>query len=377
VISMAQRELSLFLNPVVLKPAAEHGSEITRRLAMNKVGRMIAAAMQDKSIRLYDVRNCEEMQRLQDNFLCTSIAFSPKGDIIASGGVDRVIKLWDIKSGSLLGTLEGHTYPVLSLAFSPDGDRLVSSSGDTTLIVWDLEKQQSLHQMKGHKLYVVSADWSPVEDLIISGGIDAMIGVWNPSSGECLALLEEHRTAVQTVRFTPDGQNFASGSSDMTINLWNTEGGLPTAFKTLKGHTAEVRALSYSHDGKYIVSGSGQKEIFVWSTDDYEIKGEGITTGEIDGAEFLPDQLAFVSADGSGTIIRWEIQELSAMLEPFEKFLEEIQNDPELTRKAEHIQKFEYIQTQYSDATLRDKRVFYIMWQCKKALGLLKGKVVR
>ena len=374
---MAQRELSLFLNPVVLKHAAEHGSEITRRLAMNKAGRMIAAAMQDKSIRLYDVRNCEEMQRLEDNFLCTSLAFSPRGDIIASGGVDRVIKLWDIRTGDQLATFEGHTYPVLSLSFSPDGDRLVSSSGDTTLIVWDIEKENKIHQMKGHKLYVVSADWSPVEDLVVSGGIDAYIGLWDPVSGEKIDLLEEHRTAVQTVRFAPDGQTFASGSSDMTINIWNVKDRSASVVNTLKGHTGEVRALSFSFDGKYLVSGSGQKELFVWTTDDYTIQGEGRTTGEVDGAEFLPKDLAFVSADGSGTIIRWEIEELTKMLEPFETLLKEIESDPQLVRKDEHIRKFEEIQSQYSEATLNDKRIFYIMWQCKRALGLLKGKVVK
>jgi WD40 repeat protein len=188
-------------------------------------------------------------------------------------------------------------------------------------------------------------------------------------------MLEEHRTAVQCVRFSPDGKKLASGSSDLTINVWDVKDQSATVEKTLQGHSAEIRAVSFSHDGKYLVSGSGQKELFVWSTDDYSIQGEGTTTGEVDGAEFLPDQLAFVTADGSGTIIRWEIEELEEMLEPFNNLLKEIESDPELTRKDEHIRKFEEIQSQHSEATLKDKRVFYIMWQCKRALGLLKGTV--
>ena len=127
---MSQDDLSLFLKPTSLRPVAEHGSEITRRFAINKVGRMIAAGLQDKSIRLFDVRDCQEMQQIHDEFLCTSLAFSPRGDIIASGSVGRIVKLWDIRTGDHLTTLEGHTYPVLSLSFSPDGDKLVSGSGE-------------------------------------------------------------------------------------------------------------------------------------------------------------------------------------------------------------------------------------------------------
>ena len=149
---MESQESSIFLKPVILKNQAEHGSEITRRFAMNRVGRMYAAALQDRSIRLYLADSGEEMQRMQDDFLCTSLAFSPKGDIIASGSVEHVVKLWDIRSGECLAKLEGHEYPVLALAFSPDGDKLVSGSGDTTLMVWDIENRnkESLHHLKGH-----------------------------------------------------------------------------------------------------------------------------------------------------------------------------------------------------------------------------------
>ncbi|MBE0526219.1 MAG: hypothetical protein IH631_04710, partial [Candidatus Thorarchaeota archaeon] len=132
---MENQEQNIFLKPTILKPPAEHGGDITRRFAMNHVGRMFAAALQDRSIRLYAAEKADVMQFMQDEFLSTSLAFSPKGDILASGTVDRVVKLWDIRTGECIGILEGHTYPVLSLSFSPDGDQLVSGSGDTTLII--------------------------------------------------------------------------------------------------------------------------------------------------------------------------------------------------------------------------------------------------
>src|SRR5262249_41920230 len=63
--------------------------------------------------------------------------FHPDGSRIASGGRDRLVRLWDAATGEELVRLPGHTNYVYSLAFSPDGKTLVSSSGDTTLRLWD------------------------------------------------------------------------------------------------------------------------------------------------------------------------------------------------------------------------------------------------
>lgn len=370
---MENDEQDIFLKPTILKPQAEHGSEITRRFAMNRVGRMFAAALQDRSIRLYAADDCTEMQRMQDDFLSTSLAFSPRGDIVASGTVERMVKLWDIRSGECIAALEGHTYPVLSLSFSPDGSRLVSGSGDTSLIIWDIENRSLVCQMKGHGFYVVTVDWDPQGSRIVSGSVDANICEWDAETGEMIARHDDHRAAVREVRFNPDGSRLVSGSSDLTMLLWDASFKPMKITKTLQRHESEVRALGFSSDGRYLASGAGDRTIYLWDVATQTVRGEASTMGEIDGIEWYPSRSSFLTADGTGAIIRWEVADMNAMLEPFQSLLKEIEtvNDP--SHRTEFIKKFEDLTAQYDEETLQTKRMFYVVWQCKRALGLLKG----
>ncbi|CAI4211665.1 unnamed protein product [Parascedosporium putredinis] len=282
-----------------------HGGSVTS-VAFSPDGTRIISGSNDKSIRIWDAKSGQQMQKLEGHGRSvTSVAFSPDGTRIISGSDDETIRIWDTKSGQQMQKLEGYGGSVTSVAFSPDGTRIISGSDDKMIRIWDAKSGQQMQKLQGHDWRVRSVAFSPDGTRIISGSGDETIRIWDAKSGQQMQKLEGHGRSVTSVAFSPNGTRIISGSGDETIRIWDAKSG--QQMQKLEGHSDWVGSVAFSPDGTRIISGSADETIRIWDAKSgqqmQKLEGHG---GEVTSVAFSPDGTRIISSSAEETIRIWD-----------------------------------------------------------------------
>jgi Planctomycete cytochrome C/WD domain, G-beta repeat len=151
------------------------------------------------------------------------MTFSPDGSLLATTGYDRLIKLWDVRTGKELRTLKDHSDSVYGLAFSPDGKLLASGAADRAVKVWDVASGKRLYTLGEPTDWVYAVAWSPDGRHLAAGGVDRSIRVWevSASGGRIVQSAFAHEGAITRLVYSTDGKTLYSLSEDRTAKAWD------------------------------------------------------------------------------------------------------------------------------------------------------------
>src|SRR5919199_1558841 len=248
-----------------------------------------------------------------------AIAITPDGQVMVSGGNDRIITLRNLETGRILRTLTKHTDSIYALGLSNDGQILASGGRDKTLHVWNLQAVSNYNSISptgrsigdgltysftGHSDSINCIAISPNGKILLSGSEDSTIHLWNLETGKFLACLEEHEAGVKAIALTPDGKMLVSGSQDKTIKLWDLDTG--ELKSTLVGHWGEVNRIVVSPDGQTLISCSRDETIQLWHLS----TGKHLHTlsghqGAVATVAISPDGHPLISSSWDHTILVW------------------------------------------------------------------------
>jgi WD40 repeat protein len=169
-----------------------------------------------------------------------------------SASDDSTLKVWDLATGAVLRTLEGHAGSVNAASVTPDGRRAVSASEDNTLKVWDLTTEAVMHTLKGHADPVNGVSVTPDGLRAMSASDDNTLKIWDLTTRAVLLTLEGHADSINAVAMTPDGQRAVSASDDNTVRVWDLATGAVVATFVADG---SAYACAVAPDGATDVAG--------------------------------------------------------------------------------------------------------------------------
>jgi Prp8 binding protein len=210
-----------------VKKWAEHQSFVNACCPARRGTPLFVSGSDDGTAKLWDQRRKRSIHTLQEKYQVTSVCFSDQTDLVFTGGIDNVIRAWDMRKYELLYTMEGHTNTVTGMSLSHDGSHLLTNAMDNTLRIFDVRpyapKERCTKVLAGHhhgiEKNLLKCAWSADDQKVTGGSEDGLVNIWDVKTGGLLYKLPGHNGSVNEATFHPKEKIIASASTDKKIFL--------------------------------------------------------------------------------------------------------------------------------------------------------------
>ena len=274
--------------PIVLNhPAFDERRKIKNSVLcviFTRDGALLATGGNEGVVRIWDVSKGEERRALKvEDRGVDALALDPRGAFLVAGGSSGGIKIWDTRTWKEIRTLGPTSGAVRGLSISPDGKLLASASPKSLkgkedkefgIILWDLATGKKLRTLplESPSFGTTGLCFTPDGKRLVSGQ-DRTIRVWNPGTGKetKTAKLQGVVHTLGSFAFRGDGRRMVTGIFEPKLRIWDTESWKQVrewnAHEQGKHHRNEeggVVCVGYSPDGKYVLSGGMDGHASVW-----------------------------------------------------------------------------------------------------------------
>jgi WD40 repeat protein len=223
------------------------------------------------TVRIWNAASFEEEQSFAGlgGASVSAATLSDDGKLLAIGGRDGTVQLWNVGDSKPSETFGGFRSWVNTVSFAPNGKTLTAGSRTGRIKIFDVKDGTERATLEAHGgKQVLALAINPSSDTLASGGFDSTVQLWDLATGKEQAKLSGHKGVVTAVAWSADGRRLASGERHGHIKLWDTNAA-NRLITTLAGHFDKrlgfsVTALAFSPDGHRLASGGYDKSVKLW-----------------------------------------------------------------------------------------------------------------
>ena len=243
----------------------------------NPAGNKLLISDRSRGLYLFSTESGEQIQAYQGDSLITALAFSPEGNLIASGSQAGVVSLLDADTGELLLAMSVGQGFVNGLVFDATGELLYIARAEGDVLAVELEalvasataehirpiaQTAIVNVLDAHTDVVVHIELSSDGSRLLTASWDGTVKIWDSTSGELLLTLEGHTGRIWYATHLPDQERIATAGADGAILVWDAHSG--ELLYVLDNQSTGVTKLESSPSGAYLASVNEARELFIF-----------------------------------------------------------------------------------------------------------------
>ena len=240
----------------------------------------------------------------------SEVAYDVNTGILALGGADGTIKVWDVFERVSRVTIEAHQGEITHLQFTPDMQHLITTGTDKNVIVWDWATRERVATILPADS-VLDMAVSPTGDQIAIATRD-VITVWRLPEGEFLYTLQVGEGGADSVlEYSPDGRYLINGGRAMDMNVWTAASGDLVAL--LPGVTGTNISAAFAPNSNLLLTAVLDEDVSLWNLDmiaDQALPRARLTPGgdRTLAVDWSPDSFLMLFIDATGPIYLWGVE---------------------------------------------------------------------